>query len=105
MKSLALRVGIIATALGILIVLLSMGGATTHECAQDSHLETFCQDVEHLPNQGGIGFGAFFAILGTLSLNLWLISVFLIQTSKSIIEGMGGNFATPVIVKAEKPTE
>ena len=106
MKKLALRVGIISFGVGVLFLLLSMGGGTSQKCVPDLiYGGQTCDTVVNAPNTVGLAFGGFLVGVSGLALNLWIISAFLIQTSKSIIEGMGGNFETPIVVKEEKPAE
>ena len=102
LRTVTLRVGLIALGIGLLFVLFSFGGGTREVCAPDifNGGET-CEQVPNLPNYGTLGFGGFLALVGTLSLNLWVISLFLIQTATSIVEGMGGNIKYEIVKKTQ----
>ena len=106
MRKRALTIGLLALGVGLLVLLISLGGGTSQKCEPDLILGgTTCENVVNGPNGGGLAFGGFLIGVGSLAINLWLISVFLIQTSKSIVEGLGGNIQVPNAENDAKPAE
>jgi hypothetical protein len=103
--------GLVTLGLGILLVLISLGStssstwsdpsdttgtsySTYDECYMDFDN---CIEVPGSPSSSAAGtatFGSGLTALGSALMSLALVSHFLILTSQSIVEGMGGNIAT-----------
>ena len=104
--------GIIALGLGLLLLAIGLGSSTSSSTWSDpsdttgTSYRTYdecyvdfdnCIEIPGMPtsgNAGTAGFGSSLATLGGALLTLALVSHFLILTSESIVEGMGGNITT-----------
>jgi hypothetical protein len=104
--------GIVAIGLGVLLLAIGLGSSTSSSTWSDpsdttgTSYRTYdecyidfdnCIEVPSIPsseNSGTAGFGSSLAALGGALLTLALVSHYLILTSESIVEGMGGNITT-----------